>query len=236
MKRNKDLSILISSCDDRGDLWKIFFNLFFKYWKDCQYNVYLLSNNLKYDDIRVVPILVGDDVDWSSNLKIALGRIETGYVMFFLEDFFLSSLVNNDRIEKLFSHMKSLDATMLRLYPAPGPDKELDEFVGICTKDATFRTSLQTSIWNKEKLISLLKEGENPWEYESNSPKRVEKDDLYLSVNTLSPNDQQQYGCPIEYLFNAISNGWSKSARNHCLNCELDISESLNKRGLYGNE
>ena len=43
-----DSAILILSCDKFSDLWKPFFDLFWKYWPDCPYNVYLkvMKNHL----------------------------------------------------------------------------------------------------------------------------------------------------------------------------------------------
>ena len=40
--KNK-FAILIVSCDKYSDLWDPFFKLFFKFWPDCPFNIYLLS-------------------------------------------------------------------------------------------------------------------------------------------------------------------------------------------------
>ena len=48
MHENK-LAILVLSCDKNCDLWPPFFSFYQKYWKDCNYNVYLGTNFLKFE-------------------------------------------------------------------------------------------------------------------------------------------------------------------------------------------
>ncbi len=43
---NSELAILVCSCDKYADVWEPFFKLFFKFWPDCPYPIYLLSNYL----------------------------------------------------------------------------------------------------------------------------------------------------------------------------------------------
>jgi hypothetical protein len=39
-----NLAVIVVSCDLYSDVWKPFFTLFFKYWNDCPFPVYLTSN------------------------------------------------------------------------------------------------------------------------------------------------------------------------------------------------
>ena len=52
------LSVLVISCDRYADLWRPFFELFWRHWPDCQGPVYLGSNFTDYSDPRVQTIKV----------------------------------------------------------------------------------------------------------------------------------------------------------------------------------
>ena len=70
-----DTVIIIPSCDKYSDLWHTFFFFFHKYWQDCPYPIYLMTNNLSYEDQRIITLKIGEDVSWSANLKKALGTV-----------------------------------------------------------------------------------------------------------------------------------------------------------------
>ena len=83
-----DTCILILSCDKYNDLWGPFFTLFWQYWPDHSFKVYLGSNLLVYNDPRVKTIDIGEDNNWSHGLLKILELIDTPYIILMLEDFF----------------------------------------------------------------------------------------------------------------------------------------------------
>ena len=83
----KRLAILVCSCDKYEDVWNPMFEMFFKFWEDCPYDVYLLTNNKKYDNYRVKTIITGDDVSWSKAFRTALESIKEEYVLIIMEDY-----------------------------------------------------------------------------------------------------------------------------------------------------
>ena len=42
--KNSQYAVVVSSCDAYSDAWKPFFKLFFKYWSDCPFPIYLVTN------------------------------------------------------------------------------------------------------------------------------------------------------------------------------------------------
>ena len=184
------VAVLISSCDKYQDLWSPFFTLFFRYWPDCPYPVYLGTNNLKYNNKRVKMIAIGDEVDWSSDFRCMLERISQQYVIVLMEDFLLIKSVDTTKIDRLITYMEAKGAGCLRLFPCPGPDLPcLDNpEVGEISKGADYRSSLQAAIWNKQTLLELLREGESAWELEINGTKRTNDLDVpFLCVTGDSP-------------------------------------------------
>ena len=163
---NNKIALLVVSCDKYSDLWKPFFDLFFKYWYDCPLKIYLLSNDKSYDDTRVSSILVGEDESWSDNLRKAIQHIKENFIFMFIDDLFLVDYVKTDKVLKTFDWMIMHQPNYVRLNPSETPDKPFNHLVGIVSKGTIYRTSTVMSVWKKELLLKLLMPGENAWEFE----------------------------------------------------------------------
>ncbi|HWQ96234.1 MAG TPA: hypothetical protein VN368_02565 [Candidatus Methylomirabilis sp.] len=213
-------AVLISSCDRYNDLWKPFFTLFFKYWPDCPYPVYLSTNHQIYDHPRVITIPVGDDIDWSEGFRSSLQQIPYKYVIIMMEDFFPIKSADTSGIEKLLSYMEKKRAGCLRLFPCPGPDLPCpdNDKVGEISKGSAYRLSLQAAIWDKEILMGLLCNGESAWELEMKGTERTNRLDMpFLSVIGNSP---------LPYYCTAVVKGkWVEGALQLCKeeNIEVDL-------------
>lgn len=197
------LAVIVVSCDLYSDVWSPFFTLFFKYWNDCPFPVYLTSNFLQYPDLRVKTINLENDENWSSSLKKALKKINENYVIIILEDFLITHYVDTEQIEELWQYMMEKNAACLRIFPCPGPDKICKDNpnVGVIVKGAPYRSSTMVAIWDKEILLTLLQNGETAWEFELKGTKRTNNlDSPFLSV--INSNDP-----PIQYICTAIMRG-----------------------------
>src|SRR3989344_3182549 len=166
--------ILVSSCDVFDDLWHPFFKLFFKYWPDCPFPIYLISNFVKYNDRRVHTILLGEDKHWATNMINAFEKINTPYFVYFLEDVPLIRPVDTKRLLRLFDFMKDEGASCLRLYPLPGPDRPYKgkPDIGEIDKNAPYRVSTMAAIWKTQDFKDLIVPGENAWDMEIKGTER----------------------------------------------------------------
>ena len=214
-----NLAVIVVSCDLYSDVWKPFFTLFFKYWNDCPFPVYLTSNFLQYPDLRVKTINLENDENWSSSLKKALKKINENYVIIILEDFLITHYVDSIQIKELWQYMMEKNAACLRIFPCPGPDKICKDNanVGVIVKGAPYRSSTMVAIWDKEILLTLLQNGETAWEFELKGTKRTNNlDRLFLSViNSNNP--------PIQYICTAITRGkWMP-----------EVPDFLKKEGIH---
>lgn len=212
---NKDLAVLISSCDKYSDLWDPFFGMFFKYWSNCPYEIYLVSENNKFNDYRVKTINPKVDQTWSERLLFALDNINQKYVLLMLEDYIILKSVDNDRIEHCLDVLIKNNASNIKLLPVPGPDKPLLEDIGILSKGRDYRTSTQASIWDKEILKSLLRKEESVWDFESKGNERSNSlDNLFLSINLDVNGDPVEDGnYPLTYYCTAVHRGkWRREA------------------------
>lgn len=166
-------AVLVCSSDGYQDLWRPFFHLFWRYWPDCPFPVYLGSGLKSHDDGRVVT-LYSPERNWTASCRHHLEQIESEYVLLLLEDFFLNQPVDSSAIHANLITLHSLSGSVLRLVPKPGPDILLSSHPGIgrLHRDAPYRVSLQAAIWNRMDLLALLYDRESAWEFEWNGTER----------------------------------------------------------------
>ena len=100
---NNEVSFIIVSCDKYKDLWPPFFACFFKYWPDCPYKIFLVSNFEEFEDERVISIRLGEDKKYSDNMLSMLDLIPTEWFIFWYEDIFLNKEVNTSRVKEFIS-------------------------------------------------------------------------------------------------------------------------------------
>ena len=211
----KNTSILVVSCDRYRDLWQPFFMLFFRYWPDCPFDVYLCSNEIPYDDARVQTILVGPDTSWSSNLKRCLERLPTDYLVLLQEDFLFTKVVDSEKVKRYVKYLQEQRAACLRLMPFPPPDAMTNDEpkIGTINKGVDYRVSLMAAIWDKSVLQGLLKDGESPWDFENYGSRRSDSiKKLFLCIDNKDRKDW-----PIDYFGTAIVQGkWVRKAVKLC--------------------
>ncbi|MCL5958220.1 MAG: hypothetical protein M1358_02705, partial [Chloroflexi bacterium] len=188
-----------------------FFQCFFKYWPDCPYSILIGSNYKSYPDPRVSPILVGPDVDYSSNLKAMLARIEQDWVIIWLEDLFLSGLVDTSRICGLISVAQRKRGACLILeanrYSIVRVRNGGDEVVEIC-RDSPYRVSIGLGLWQKDVLSALLRPGETAWELERKGTERSrELEDPFLALPRSAVRKP-----PISTVHGLVMGTWTKEA------------------------
>lgn len=168
-------TILIVSCDKYADAWDPFFSCMQKYWDTSNYNVYLSTNQLTYENKYVRSIRTGYDKSWSDNLKIALDEIDDDYVLLLLEDFFITKKVNTRNINELFDICRKRNVACLRIsplpYPTPAPRTVVSysRHLGIPDLHTDYRVNLQPAIWKKSYLLKLLVSKQSAWEFEHES-------------------------------------------------------------------
>lgn len=227
-KPNKvDLGILVASCDHYSDLWEPFFILWDKYWPDCPFLIYLMSNTKVYRDIQ--PLFASAN-NWSDEFKIALDQFPHEYLLYFQDDYFLSQRVNTKEIKLLLDVIQNEHPAYLRVYPHPGNREgtnfDNNNLLQILKKGSPFITSLQVSFWNVNALKTLLVSGESIWDFEINSINRthvIEKS--FLSVKRQDHLKSGKRNYPINYFCTAIRKGkWRKDAIQFCKDEGISLS------------
>ena len=161
-----ELAVVMITCERYSSAWSPFFTLFERYWPDCPYKIYMGTDKGSFPS--VVTLQTGDDgsaKNWAQRLRCVLQGIPEKYVLLFQEDFLLQDRVDTAAVRKLARHMRDYDIGVIRVYPDPLPRTAWHGCadLGSHGPHEDFRLSLQASIWEKEVLIALLKDGEDPW-------------------------------------------------------------------------
>jgi hypothetical protein len=177
-----------------------------RFWPECPYKLIMGTDVGKFNGVETIE--VGVDLGWSNNCIEIVKKIKAERIIMFFEDFLPCAKFNNNMIRKLVRHSFDYNIGCLRLQPCPGPTAPWKhcESLGILQPNDRYRFSLQTALWKKSTLLSLLKNDESPWEAEVMGSKRARKsEESFVSVKRgLSPTP---------YIVTAIVKGkWQKSA------------------------
>lgn len=163
---NQSFAVLVLSCDKYSDIWPAFFECFRKNFPAGNWPVFLGSNTKTCREPNVITIYSGSDPDWSTSYKRILEQIPQKKIFVILEDLLLSSKMDEDEFTALVDFMFEKDANHIRYWARPAPDIPLgNSLVGECAKGAPYRATV-CGFWDRDYLLGLLLEGENPWNFE----------------------------------------------------------------------
>lgn len=222
MQKDNRPAIVIPSCDDYADAWEPFFFCFERFWPDCPYDIYLITNYLSCTRSNVHTIPVGEDVDYSANLLKALSQISHEYVLIWLEDLLLCRTME-PKFGDLIQQAIDRNVGYLKLWQyeqAKGASSQ-SPFIEI-KKGRRFRLSLKPALWQKTTLTKLIVSGESPHELERKGSRRSDKlDDEFLGLSTAA---ECRIGC-----INLIYRGKYEPGALHQLSV-WQYPEMLNKR------
>lgn len=169
---SEDLTLLLVSYDGYGDMWPAFFECKERFWPDCPYPIVLANNEKQYKAKNLQVINCGLDAQWSTRTRKALESINSKYVMFLLEDLFISGKVNTQDVEgairlmekEKIKYYKIMTFTKIRTKNYKGID-----YLFEIPSSIPYGISLQASIWEKNYFMDLIgSEDYNPWVFEVN--------------------------------------------------------------------
>ncbi|MEI8320494.1 MAG: hypothetical protein WCG05_00580 [Alphaproteobacteria bacterium] len=173
--RLDDVTIIVSSCDKYSEFWRPFGILLFRYWPSLKtYNkhipIIIISNKKPFSFDRIHIFNTGEDYGWSKNMLMALAQVKTKYVLYMQEDYFLSDPVNEAYLYYLLTKMKEQDVPYIQLNSGKGEsDYPAIKGTEIKGKYDSYRTSLQSALWNTKIFAWLIKEDEDAWAFERNA-------------------------------------------------------------------
>lgn len=199
--KNK-ISIIVNSTDSFEDCWLPFFTLLKAYWPDCSHPLYLNTETKQYQHkgMNIVSTQVANNwekstqIPWSNCLINCLNLIESDYVLYLQDDYFINSTVDNKVIEELVELMEQKDIAHINLMYLDKSGVDLDPsfhpLLNKIKRKANYRISLQAGLWNKKTLLSYLVPDETGWQFERKGSQRAHRqNDIFLCQNKMANNN-----------------------------------------------
>ncbi len=179
MKTPAPYTMVISTCDAYRDAWPPLFTLFHRYWPDLDVPIVINTETAEYahEGFNIIcPQLYKRHPDprsipWSKRLRDTLTQaVDTDLVMLFLDDFYLRSRVNSERLDACLRLIRENEKTAnVALLTCPKPFVEAVEgmpWLAKRSKRAPYLFNLQAGLWRKDRLLHFLRNHESPWYFE----------------------------------------------------------------------
>lgn len=175
---NNKMAMLVLSCDKYKYAWDDFFNLRDKFWPDCPYKWYVVTETEEYYRNKVVVIKCGKEMNWTGRFKHAAEVANAKYLGVYLEDFFIEQKIDNGIINEELKLMEDNDVSMINVgdvfsWITKQPNTErLTESHIIIPRHLRYGISASLSIWRTSFLIEYIGENDcSAWDFEMNSCK-----------------------------------------------------------------
>lgn len=188
-----DLTILVNTSDGFEDCWAPFFELFARYWPDCPYPIVLNTETKtpRFDalPVRCTQVALGQArrLTWSECLARCLDGIDTPFVLYLQEDYFLEAPVQQALIETFLDELRGDRADVIRLMECGGSgpwQPTAHPLLWEVDRRAQYRIALQAALWRRSTLRAQLRRHESPWQLEVfGSARARRRDDRVLCVN-----------------------------------------------------
>jgi hypothetical protein len=184
-----DLTIFVNTSDNFEDCWNPFFKLFATYWPGCPFLIVLNTETKDYSypglNIRCTKVAQGekDRLGWSECLTRAFDFVNTPYILYLQEDYFLEEPVNQQSLIELLEVLRDESIGAIQLFGADGPRpfyQMESPLILEVDKRTKWRLSLQSVLWKTAFLRSLVRHHESPWQLESYGSYRTRRSKLKI--------------------------------------------------------
>ncbi len=171
-------TVVVSSCDKYEDLWDPFFKVLQAEWPQLgqeQIPVVLNTEHKTYEydglNIRTMQFYGEDDnPSWTKRLRRTLETIETEYIIFLLDDFYMQDKVRSDRIDQCIRWMDDNRRISMFCFKETYASANINDgkYKGFERRPlfGKYKFNCQAALWRRDRLICYLKKDENPWEWE----------------------------------------------------------------------
>lgn len=161
------LTILVLARDQTSKLVYLTSYFMDKYWNDRKYKLVLCTQTLcpekaNYDQV----IYAGAGTTWSDRLELAVKTIQSEYILFTSEDFFLKSPLKVGTVESYLQKMDSERISAIKLTPSKHFVDKYDNRYNCIKKGQPYRVCVQPTIFRRDYLLELAKHGYSPWQFE----------------------------------------------------------------------
>lgn len=173
MEKNNKLAIVVVSCDKYSDLWEDVFSLLDIHWKDRPFETYLATDSKPFERDGVKVIHFGNIRQWMVCTRKALETIDSPYILFLMEDYFVIEDIDTKVIEEDLKFMENHNGDFMNIHQRPAFIKEEEsEFVTdkirIIPNNTRYGLDTAGAIWRKDFFLEQLRrEDGDAWRFEA---------------------------------------------------------------------
>jgi hypothetical protein len=170
-----DVTLLVNTSDGFEDCWDPFFALLQEHWPGCDWPIVLNTETLHYErpglNIRCARTAADSArrPSWSECLMRCLEGVDTPFVLYLQEDYFLEAPVRVDALSGLVDLMRDGHADVIRVMECGGAGPwhpSGHPWLWEVDQQSPARISLQAGLWRREVLQRQLRRHESPWQLE----------------------------------------------------------------------
>jgi len=219
--------------DGYYDLWEDFLDLFFRFWPDCPYPLYIIDQekDLNFPVKYNATILhAGKDAEYSRKVQLAVREIDADYYLFLLEDFFIGKRLSANVLTEV---MESMVNNNIKYYQMPIKEfiqkKDRGKIISI-TASMDYTLTCQPSIWRKDFLTQCIgTRNYNAWIFEG----------IY-KTSSVAHSDEFLNGCFVDYCnrldlhHGALQGKILHSAYNYFNKIGYHFHTSRQELGIFG--
>lgn len=174
MTEDKDkMALLVLSCDGYSDLWDDFFNLRDRFWPDCPYKWYVVTESKDYQRDGVEVIKCGKDLNWAGRFRKAVKYVNTPYIGLFLDDYFITEKIDTHLINSLVARMETERISLINtsdVFYTIINNRKLeyyDDHLIRIPDNLLYGISTASALWESSYLLSKIGEGDySAWQFE----------------------------------------------------------------------
>lgn len=165
----ENVTLLISTCEKYSDLWDENIRLLNKNWADRSMRTILVTDcnhSNQYDMVEIFS--AGDHVEMPQRILACLSTVETEYVIYCQDDYFLTQRISNSKIKELIQNMQDIKLDYLRLYSYPKANKKIDGYNELkwLNLDRTYDVNMYPGIWKTSFLKNAFNLNVDIWHLE----------------------------------------------------------------------
>ena len=171
------MKVIVMTCNRNRWLIPVFLHFYKKYWPDNPYQIEIVTDSKRIR--KRGEVFYARDPSWASILIKYIKQSEEDKFLVILEDCLIWEKVDTERV-KFAEKLCKGNVGYVRLNNMPGiyfkrstistKNKGFGEYVG-----GRFAMVLHSSIFQKQFLLDVLREGESVWDTERNGTKRINK-------------------------------------------------------------
>lgn len=167
--------VIISTCNSYCDLWDGHIMLMNRNWKahGAAYLVTDVPTERTFDGVEVICAGAGTEI--TQRLKLALERVRTKYILFTMDDYYLTKPIDNQALQQSLAVMEAENLDYLRLFPRTKAGIRREKAVELKhhkgyylrnVSEGNYKISLYPGLWRTDFMRKTLQGKLNAWQYE----------------------------------------------------------------------